>query len=75
MADGTNVGAAHPVGVQGQVLDHKVTNDAAAFIRSIAEKRHRNAAWAERAVRESVSLEASIRAGVGTSSASGSRST
>lgn len=58
MADGTNVGAAHPVGVQGQVLDHKVTNDATAFIRSIAEKRHRNASWAERAVRESVSLSA-----------------
>jgi membrane-bound serine protease (ClpP class) len=58
MADGTNVGAAHPVGVQGQVMDHKVTNDAAAFIRSIAEKRHRNAGWAERAVRQSVSLSA-----------------
>jgi len=59
MAEGTNVGAAHPVGVQGQILDHKVTNDAAAFIRSIAEKRHRNASWAERAVRDSVSLSAS----------------
>ena len=58
MAPGTNVGAAHPVGVQGQVLDHKVTNDAAAFIRSIAQQRHRNASWAARAVERSVSLSA-----------------
>jgi len=58
MAEGTNVGAAHPVGVQGRVLDHKVTNDAATFIRSIAQKRGRNAAWAERAVRESVAISA-----------------
>jgi membrane-bound serine protease (ClpP class) len=58
MAEGSNVGAAHPVGVQGQVLDHKVTNDAAAFIRSIAQARHRNARWAERAVRESVAISA-----------------
>jgi membrane-bound serine protease (ClpP class) len=33
----------------------KVTNDAAAFIRSIAQKRGRNAAWAEMSVRQSVS--------------------
>ncbi len=58
MAPGTNVGAAHPVGVQGQVLDHKVTNDAAAFIRSIAQRRRRNAAWAGRAVERSVSVSA-----------------
>jgi membrane-bound serine protease (ClpP class) len=58
MADGTNVGAAHPVGVQGQVMDHKVTNDAAAFIRSIAQKRHRNVSWADAAVERSVSLSA-----------------
>jgi len=58
MAPGTNIGAAHPVVLQGQmdsVMNEKATNDAAAFIRSIAEKRHRNIEWAERAVRRSYS--------------------
>jgi membrane-bound serine protease (ClpP class) len=58
MAPGTDVGAAHPVGIQGRVLDHKVTNEAAAFIRAIAERRHRNASWASEAVERSVSLSA-----------------
>ncbi|HEX9510585.1 MAG TPA: nodulation protein NfeD [Puia sp.] len=59
MAPGTNLGAAHPVDLQGQVdtvMNDKITNDAAAFIRTIAEKRHRNGQWAELAVRKSVSL-------------------
>jgi membrane-bound serine protease (ClpP class) len=34
----------------------KVTNDAVAYIRGLATLRHRNADWAERAVREAVSL-------------------
>ncbi len=59
MAPGTNIGAAHPV-TTGEQMDSimmmKVTNDAAAFIRTISEKRHRNVAWAEDAVRKSVSL-------------------
>jgi membrane-bound serine protease (ClpP class) len=58
MAPGTNIGAAHPVSV-GQKMDketaEKATNDAAAYIRSLAEKSGRNAAWAEDAVRKSVS--------------------
>lgn len=57
MAPGTNIGAAHPVS-QGQMdttMNEKVTNDAAAFIRTIAEKRNRNMEWAERAVRRSYS--------------------
>ena len=58
MAPGTNVGAAHPVGLRGEVLADKITNDAAAFIRAIAQDRGRDAAWAERAVRESVSVSA-----------------
>lgn len=37
----------------------KQVNDAAAFIRGLAQQRGRNAEWAERAVRESVSLTAS----------------
>jgi len=58
MAPGTNIGAAHPVSV-GQKMDkeitEKATNDAAAYIRSLAEKSGRNAQWAEDAVRKSVS--------------------
>jgi len=49
MAPGTNVGAAHPVGITGDVMSEKVTNDAAAYIRSLAESRGRNADWAEKA--------------------------
>jgi membrane-bound serine protease (ClpP class) len=59
MAPGTNIGAAHPVTLQGtadSVMNTKGVNDAAAFIKSIAEKRHRNAQWAEEAVRYSVSI-------------------
>jgi membrane-bound serine protease (ClpP class) len=58
MAPGTNIGAAHPVGMQttaDSVMYGKITNDAAAFIRTIAQKRHRNIAWAENAVRRSYS--------------------
>jgi membrane-bound serine protease (ClpP class) len=62
MAPETNIGAAHPVGMGGDKMDktmsEKVANDAAAYIRSIAEKRGRNAEWAEKAVRESVSITA-----------------
>ena len=58
MAPGTNIGAAHPVsqGSMDTTMNLKVTNDAAAFIRTIAEKRNRNAEWAEDAVRNSVSI-------------------
>ena len=58
MAPGTNVGAAHPVGLSGAVASEKATNDAAAYIRSLAEAHGRNADWAERAVRDSVSVSA-----------------
>ena len=60
MAPGTNIGAAHPVSIGGGGMDNtmarKVENDAAAYARSLAEKKGRNGAWAESAVRESVSL-------------------
>lgn len=59
MAPGTNIGAAHPVSLQGMpdtIMNAKGTNDAAAFIRTIAEKRKRNIEWAEDAVRNSVSI-------------------
>src|SRR4051794_4293351 len=59
MAPGTNIGAAHPVQMQASmdtIMNEKVTNDAAAFIRTIAEKRNRNLEWAEDAVRHSLSI-------------------
>jgi membrane-bound serine protease (ClpP class) len=89
MAPGTNLGAATPVQIGGQVpglpdttpdkagkdskdsdgqpksepktkdvMTAKVTNDAVAFIRSLAELRGRNADWAEKAVREAATLSA-----------------
>ncbi len=59
MAPGTNIGAAHPVSVgekMDKTMSEKVTNDAAAYIRSLAERSGRNAQWAEDAVRKSVSI-------------------
>jgi membrane-bound serine protease (ClpP class) len=59
MAPATNIGAAHPVALSGGVDKEsmkKIANDAAAFARSIATERGRNADWAEKAVRESVSI-------------------
>jgi len=60
MAPSTNIGAAHPVAGDGSeidsVMNEKITNDAVAQIRAAAEKRGRNAEWAEKAVRESVSI-------------------
>ncbi|MBI2848384.1 MAG: nodulation protein NfeD [Chloroflexi bacterium] len=62
MAPNTAIGAAHPVsiGAQGETsisstMEEKVVNDAAAYIRSIAQAHGRNMEWAEKAVRESVS--------------------
>ncbi len=60
MAPGTHIGAAHPVNAGGKELGEtmaeKVTNDMVAFVKSIAQKRNRNETWAEKAVRESVSV-------------------
>ncbi|RME26387.1 MAG: nodulation protein NfeD [Deltaproteobacteria bacterium] len=43
---------------QEQIMQEKITNDTVSFIRSIASERGRNADWAEKAVRESVSVTA-----------------
>lgn len=59
MAPQTNLGAAQPVSLTGEMdeaMRTKVINDAAAYMRSLAMASGRNAEWAERAVRESVSL-------------------
>lgn len=42
---------------RGDVMTAKQVNDAVAYLRGLAELRGRNADWAERAVRESVSLD------------------
>lgn len=59
MTPGTNIGAAHPVGMGGKMdktMVEKVENDAVAYIKSLAEKRKRNPKWAEDAVRKSASI-------------------
>ena len=60
MSPGTNTGAAHPVMMGnpdiGKTMETKIENDAAAYIRSIATKRGRNAQLAEEGVRQSRSF-------------------
>ena len=65
MAPGTNTGASHPVAIsplgggEAKISDEmkaKITNDISAYMRSITEKRGRNSAVAETAVRESKSF-------------------
>jgi membrane-bound serine protease (ClpP class) len=59
MAEGTNIGAAHPVSATGGNMDYtmaqKAVSDMAANARSVAQKRGRNAQWVEDAIRQSVS--------------------
>ena len=60
MAPGTNIGAAHPVGLGGEqpdsVMTGKIVNDSAAYIKTLARQHGRNEKWAEDAVRKSVSV-------------------
>lgn len=63
MAPGTNIGAAHPIGIGGQEPDstqsvhgEKILNDTVAYVRTLAERHGRNVEWAEDAVRNSVSI-------------------
>src|SRR5215216_5525742 len=62
MAPNTTIGAATPIDASGDdipgALGRKVTNDAVAYIRSIAELRERNADWAESAVRDAAAVSA-----------------
>ncbi len=60
MAPGTTIGAAHPVGSQGEDIGgdmrEKVENFTASLSKTIAQERGRNVEWAEKAVRQSVSI-------------------
>lgn len=64
MAPNTRIGAAHPVslGLPGggdstnTIMATKAENDVASLIKNVAEKRGRNAKWAESSVRESASI-------------------
>jgi len=63
MAPATHIGAAHPVPLGseveiGEAMEEKATSDAAALVRSVATTRGRNPKWAERAVRENLSVTA-----------------
>jgi len=62
MTPGTNIGAAHPVGLgmgsADKTMMKKVENDAVAYVRGIADKRRRNADWVEKSVRKSESVTA-----------------
>jgi membrane-bound serine protease (ClpP class) len=66
MAPGTNVGAATPVGLSGGDLSNKIANDAAGYMRSIAETYERNVDIAESFVTdaESISAEEALSGGV-----------
>jgi len=60
MAPGTNTGASHPVDLLGaesnKTMNEKIESDLASYIRSIAQKRGRNVALADDAVRKSASF-------------------
>ena len=67
MAPATNLGAASPIALGGSAEKakdekstplRKATNDAAAYIRSLADLRGRNADWGAKAVTEAASLPA-----------------
>jgi membrane-bound serine protease (ClpP class) len=62
MAPQTNIGAASPVSIGGgdvgEVLGQKIENDAAAYVRALAEGHGRNPELAEQMVTDAVSVEA-----------------
>jgi len=68
MAPGTNLGAATPIAMEMPGTGHekdkkspsdlKAINDARAYIRALAQMRHRNVEWAEKAVSQAESLSA-----------------
>lgn len=69
MAPGTTIGAAHPVGGQGENVEGdmraKIENATMSMVRSIADERNRNIGWAEKAVKESASATAAEAVSLG----------
>ncbi|MBN1545345.1 MAG: nodulation protein NfeD [Syntrophaceae bacterium] len=71
MTPGTNIGAAHPVGIglggqMDKTMAEKVEKDAVAYVKGIAKKRGRNEEWAAKAVlkSESITAEEALKLGV-----------
>ncbi len=65
MAPATSIGAATPVDLQGGEITDKIINDAVAFAVSVAERRGRDAQFAEAAVREGRSVSSREAAEIG----------
>ena len=65
MAPATSIGAATPVDLQGGEITDKIINDAVAFAVSVAERRGRDAAFAEESVREGRSVSSREAAELG----------
>jgi membrane-bound serine protease (ClpP class) len=65
MAPGTNVGAATPVGISGATLSAKAENDAAAYMRSLAERTGRDPGVAASFVTDARSISAEEALGLG----------
>ena len=55
MAEGTNIGTAHPVDYQGKTSSAKITNDSIAYIKDLARLNGRNEKWAEEAITKNIS--------------------
>jgi membrane-bound serine protease (ClpP class) len=65
MAPGTAIGAATPVGIEGDDVERKIINDAAAFAEAIAQERGRDVEFAIDAVRDGRSIAAEEAVDVG----------
>jgi membrane-bound serine protease (ClpP class) len=55
MAEGTNIGTAHPVDYNGSAVSEKITNDSVAYIKNLARLKGRNEQWASNAILKNVS--------------------
>jgi membrane-bound serine protease (ClpP class) len=55
MAEGTNIGTAHPVDYEGSAVSEKITNDSIAYIANLARLNGRNEKWAQEAITKNIS--------------------
>ncbi|PKL92828.1 MAG: serine protease [Candidatus Goldiibacteriota bacterium HGW-Goldbacteria-1] len=56
MADGTNIGTASPIDLQGNKAAEKITNDSITYIKNLARINGRNEKWAEEAITKNSSI-------------------